>query len=141
MRKLFPILLALFIPLAACGDSTGPDQRYPEIQGTYDLSAPINEAPGARISGTVTFLDNDRNTPDFTGTYSVRILARDGSTAGTFDGDVTGGTITREGQVNFNFDNQDFRFTGTKNANAINGTWLLRGRASNFTGTFTAVRR
>lgn len=142
MRKLLPILLALILPLAACGgDSTGPDTRYPEIAGIYDLNAPIDGSPGARVSGTITLVDTDRNTPEFTGTYGAQVLAANGTVAGTFNGDITGGTITRSGQVNFNFDNENFRFTGTQNGRAITGTWLLRGTTSNFSGTFTASRR
>lgn len=35
MRKLLPLILALSLPLAACGDSTGPGEQ--RVDGTYNL--------------------------------------------------------------------------------------------------------
>jgi hypothetical protein len=43
MRKLLPILLAFVLPLAACGDSTGPGEQ--RVDGTYTLAQVNGQAP------------------------------------------------------------------------------------------------
>lgn len=142
LRRLF--FLPFLLVLAACGgdSSTGPKEpEFPALQGTYDFSAPINEAQGARFSGNMTLLQADRDMPGFEGTFVVSLIAPDGENVGTFTGNVANGTITENGAVTFNFEDPSWRFTGTLSNNTITGTYLLRAEDQNFTGTFTAVRR
>lgn len=135
------LLFALLV--AACGDSgTGPSEpRFPAIQGTYDINAPVDGVPGARFSGNMTILDESRDNAEFSGTATVQLFT--GSTAGTtLNAPLVNGTVTETGAVSFSMQDSRFRWNGNLSGNTITGTWILTGSGTNnFTGTFTAVRR
>jgi hypothetical protein len=142
MRKRFaPALLAAAL-LAACGDSTG-SQDYENVQGVYDVGAPLNEIAGARFSGTLTIIDDSRSTPEFSGTYALRLLGPDGATAGNYSGDIKDGEVTKTGSLKFNLQNDGFRWSGVMSGTGdISGTWILVGESqANYTGSFLADRR
>jgi hypothetical protein len=143
MRNRFAAaLIAAAALLAGCGDSTG-SQDYKEVQGVYDVGAPLNEIAGARFSGTLTIIDDSRGTPEFSGTYSLRLLGPDGATAGNYSGDLSGGEITKTGSLKFNLQNDGFRWSGVMSGTGdISGTWILVGSGqANYTGSFLADRR
>lgn len=142
MFNRFASALCAALVLAGCGDSTGA-QDYDEVQGVYDVGAPLNEIAGARFSGTLTIIDDSRSTPEFSGTYSLRLIGPDGATAGTYSGDISAGEVTRTGSLKFNLRDDDFRWSGVMSGTGdITGTWILVGEGSaNYTGSFLADRR
>lgn len=143
MRNRFsPAILATSLLLAACGDGgTGPD-AFADVQGTYDVSAPMAEVPGARFTGTLTLIDDSRDTPEFAGTYTLSLIAADGTNRGRFTGDVVNAALTETGSVRFHLDDDKFRWTGTVTESGdLSGTWILTNAASNYTGTFVAASR
>lgn len=143
MRDLrwLPCVVLVLLFAAACGDSTGPSgPRYPELQGTYDFSAPVNEVEGARFSGSMTLLHADRDQSQFDGTFTMSLIGPDGANYGSGSGDIAAGTVSESGSVNFQFENSQWRWTGRLDGARIEGTWILTGDP-NYTGTFTAVRR
>lgn len=142
MFNRFASALVAVVVLAGCGDSTG-SQDYHEVQGVYDVGAPLNEIPGARFSGTLTIIDDSRSTPEFSGTYSLRLIGPDGTTAGNYSGDIAAGEVTRTGSLKFNLKDEGFRWSGVISGTGdISGTWILVGQgSSNYTGSFLADRR
>ena len=142
MFKGFATALALAAVLAGCGDATG-SQDYDAVQGVYDVGAPLNEIAGARFSGTITIIDDSRSTPEFSGTYALRLIGPDGATAGNYSGDIQAGEVTRTGSLRFNLQNDGFRWSGViSETGDISGTWILVGQGSaNYTGSFLADRR
>ncbi|HEY0024464.1 MAG TPA: hypothetical protein VGB24_16235 [Longimicrobium sp.] len=127
--------------LVGCGDATGP-RTYAEVQGTYDVSAPIAEVPGARFSGTMTIVDDSRDTPEFGGTYTLSLIGADGANHGRFTGDLVNGAVTGAGSVRFYLDDDKFRWSGAvSDEGGVTGTWVLANAASNYTGTFVAATR
>jgi hypothetical protein len=130
------IITALALGLIACSDGpTGP--QIPDLQGTYDYTAPIEDIPGARWTGTLSFFHDGGQT--FSGSFSVAITGG-GVTSETIHGDLTKGTIESDGTIHFRM-TDTFRHDGQVQGNAITGTWLLAGADENYSGTFTASRR
>ena len=143
MRKTLMMLAVAVLPMtAACeGGGTGSDKpKYPEVEGVYDVSAPLTELPGARFSGTMTITDDSRDTPTFGGSYTFSILY-EGENFGTGSGVIVGGTIDTNGQMSFNLDDNTFRVNGKLSGRAFNGTFIISDPEGNYTGTFTASRR
>ena len=130
------ILMALALGLMACSDDpTGP--QIPDLQGTYDYTAPIDDIDGARWTGTINLFHDGGET--FTGSFSVAITGG-GATSETIHGDLSQGTIESDGTVHFRLTDA-FRHDGQVQGGAITGTWLLSGSDQNYSGTFTASRR
>jgi hypothetical protein len=130
------ILLAFAVGLTACSDDpTGP--QIPDLQGTYDYTAPIDDIDGARWTGTINLFHDGGET--FTGSFSVAI-AGGGVTSETIHGDLSRGTIQSDGTIHFRL-TDIFRHDGQVQGGAITGTWLLTGADQNYSGTFTASRR
>lgn len=142
MFNRFASVLVAALVLAGCGDSTG-SQEYEEVQGVYDVGAPLNEIAGARFSGTLTIIDDSRDTPEFSGTYALRLIGPDGATAGNYSGDIAAGEVTRTGSLKFNLKDEGFRWSGVMSGTGdISGTWILVGSGqANYTGSFLADRR
>lgn len=132
--------LALALTLMACGDSTGPDDSFPAIAGIYDYSGAVHDVPSAAFTGTLTIVDDSRETQEFTGTYALT-LSGGGLAPSSFAGDIVNARVTRDGDVLFDLDASDYHHTGTLNGGRITGSWSLTGSTSSFTGTFTAIRR
>jgi hypothetical protein len=126
---------------AGCSDSTGP-KPYADVQGTYDVSAPIAEISGARFTGTLTIVDDSRDTPHFEGTYTLSLIGADGANRGRYTGDLVAASVTEAGSIRFNLDDDKFRWSGAvAEGGNLTGTWVLSNTASNYTGTFVAAAR
>lgn len=140
--RLLPTVLASALALAGCGDGPTASEQFPSVQGTYDVSAPIHEAPGARFTGTITVVDDSRTTSQFSGTYTLTLLAADGTKRGGYTGELVEAGISSKGSVQFDLGTNSFRWRGTLGeVGNMNGTWILVDGASNYTGSFVAVAR
>ncbi len=134
--RLFSLFLAFAVGLAACSDDpTGP--QIPDLQGTYDYTAPIDDIDGARWTGTLNLFHDGGET--FTGSFSVAVTGG-GVTTETIHGDLSQGTIEPDGTIHFRLTDA-FRHDGQVQGGAITGTWLISGADQNYSGTFTASRR
>lgn len=142
LRKLVmaaPLLLLSFA--SACDSIAGSKEPdFPEVAGTYDVSAPINEFPGGRFSGTITITDDSRDTPAFTGTYALSVIY-EGENLGSGSGAIVAGTVDEDGAMSFHLDDNTFRVNGTLSGEVFTGTFIITDPEGNYTGTFTASRR
>lgn len=140
--RLFPAVLASALAIAGCGDGLTESEQFPLVQGTYDVSAPINEAPGARFTGTITVVDDSRTTSQFSGTYTLTLLAADGTKRGGYTGELVQGGISSKGSVQFDLGTNSFRWRGALgDVGNMTGSWILVDGTSNYTGSFVAVSR
>ncbi len=138
----FPTIIASALVLAGCGDGLTATEEYPAVAGTYDVSAPIAEVPGARFTGTITVVDDSRTTSAFEGTYTLTLLGADGSKRGGFTGSLVEGGISSSGSVQFDLNANTFRWRGTLGeVGNMSGTWILVDGTTNYTGNFVAVAR
>ncbi len=138
----FPTVLASALLLAGCGDGLTATEEFPTVAGTYDVSAPINEVPGARFTGTITVVDESRTTSAFEGTYTLTLLGADGSKRGGFTGSLVEAGISSKGSVQFDLNSNTFRWRGTLGeVGNMTGTWILVDGTTNYTGSFVAVAR
>ena len=137
----FATVLLLAGSATACDELDALLPDYPEIAGTYDISAPINEVPGGRFTGTLSLLDDGTDTPGFSGSYSLSLYGPDGLNYGNFSGNVVAGTVSTSGGLSFNLDNNEFRWTGNINGRSMTGTWVLSSTDGSYSGTFTGSRR
>lgn len=135
-------LLVFAVFTAGCSGSTEPAQpRYGEIAGTYDVQAPYTHVTGMRMEGTFVFEDDSRDTPEFSGRYSLRTIEPDGNAGQTFSGVINSGSVTESGSVSFSIGFAGFDWTGKLAGGSITGGWRFPNPGITFTGQFTATRR
>lgn len=126
--------------MGACKDASGPDFRYPEVAGLYDYDGFVNGLAEARFTGTMTLVDDSRDTPEFAGTFTIT-LSGGGIQPLTLSGSVLNARVTENGDMFFDLDGSDYHHTGTLAGGRITGSWVLIGSTSSFSGTYTAIRR
>lgn len=123
MRKLLPLFLALFLPLAACGDDSPTDPTEAAV-GTYALvrvngsTLPAlveQDATGKAdvLSGTLTL----RSDKSYTETFNVRFTPAAGAVQ-TFPVTENGTFTVTNSTVQFK-DSDGLTYTGTLSGNSL----------------------
>ena len=130
MRKLLPLLLALIVPLAACGDSSGPSE--PRYDGTYNMvqvnnqgvPVTIQQSTSGRIEitgGTLVLR------PDFSYQETINLRGIPASGAPITDRIIENGTYTVVGNtitftVPASAGERAFSYTGAISGNTVTYT-------------------
>lgn len=132
--RIVPLTLVVSLLVSACGDPSGPS--FPEVEGTYDFSAPIDQLSGAQWTGTLAlFHEGDE---EFGGSFSISISDSSGQVSETINGDVSEGEVTSDDLISWEM--EGMRLDGEVSGRAMSGTWVIAG-STNYSGTFTASRR
>ena len=127
------LMLAAIVALAACGDSSGPD-TYPDMLGTYDLTASLPDGFGTiNITGQQDSTLTSDATVVLSGGWGPDIV-------------VTGfgvAAVQKNGSIRFNLAPNDpdgaWTFSGHVNGSTMSGS-QTKGRNS-VAGSWTATRR
>jgi hypothetical protein len=140
MRRFLAIAVA--VALSACGgDSTGPDNRYPAVEGVYAVSFTFDDFPSslAHGNGTISFSQPNRDVGDLIGSAAMTITL--GSTV-VFVTTVSDAYVNRDGTIRFQFGNSSgWGFDGAITGRRISGRHILIGDSDSWAGTWTADRR
>lgn len=138
MKRIHIVMAVVFA--LACGDSTGLDDSFPAVAGTYDYSADVIGIPAAFFNGTITIIDESRKTDAFSGSFDVTV-GGGGVTPLRLTGAILAGRVTRDGDVLFQLGDPDYAHNGSIAGGRITGSWILTGSSASYAGSFTAIRR
>ncbi|MBA3969264.1 MAG: hypothetical protein H0X52_04100 [Gemmatimonadetes bacterium] len=135
MRKLLPLILALSLPLAACGDSTGPGEQ--RVDGTYTLVQLNGQAPPVtvfqsaagrvEITGATLLLR-----PDFSYRETINVRGVPATGAPVTQDEIENGTYTVVGNsITFTIPasggEPSYSYTGAVSGNTV--TYTFEGLA------------
>lgn len=139
MRKIFPLLLALVLPLAACGDDV-LGSSTPNFEGDYVYNGTVNGAPNLTLNGRLTITGQQGQTatvlPEITFLQNAQPV---GTLRGVAAQNVQLGS---DGAISFRVTDRgdimqhDGRLTGR----SITGTWTLIAPEGTLAGSFSAQK-
>ena len=149
-RQLF---VAGFVALVsvACSDSTSPNEPpppplYPALSGAFQIQATFDAFPTslANGSGTITFVQADRDLPGLVATGTLAVVA--GGTTGTLT-EFRNVALTTAGAISFQAGSASstaaWGFDGTLSTDGrtITGRHALVGSTTSFVGNWTATKQ
>ncbi|MFL5460051.1 MAG: hypothetical protein ACJ8A6_03725 [Gemmatimonadales bacterium] len=137
------------LALSSCGgdggDSTGPDNGFPEVSGVYSIQGRFDglTADEAAFAGTLILDQASRQSGDLTGSLTMTISAQ-GQVNSTGEAPLESASVTQQGTVSFRLGPSPaagWTFTGTLVGGiTITGTHTLtNGQTASFPGTWTAT--
>lgn len=135
MRKFVLVLLAAFLPLAACGDSTGPGEQ--RVDGTYTLVQLNGQAPPVTLQQTTSGRVEVTGAtlvlrPDFSYRETINLRGIPATGAPITQDVIEDGSYTVVGNsITFTIPasggNQSLSYTGAISGNTV--TYTFGGRA------------
>jgi hypothetical protein len=137
------------LALSSCGgdggDSTGPDNGFPQVSGIYSIQGRFDglTADEAAFAGTLILDQASRHSGDLTGSLTMTISAQ-GAVNSTGEAPLESASVTQQGAVSFRLGPSPasgWTFTGTLVGGiTITGTHTLTdGQTASFPGTWTAT--
>lgn len=139
------LALAAAVALSACGgDSTGPDNPFPDASGSYALDGGFDglTRSDASFSGSVTLTQASQTSGTLGGTMTVTLTVG-GDVSTVTDVAIQSASVTPTGVVSFRLGSSaagsSWTFSGTRAGKVITGRHTLASSDGTFSGDWTGT--
>jgi hypothetical protein len=131
------LVLALLAPLACGGDSTAPEEPYPDVSGRFVVTGDFDGL--SEVGDWSGSLQLTR--PDGRGEYTGRLTVALVEGGLLLDEELTG-SVERDGALRFQIADASgsWEFTGTADGGALRGRHVLSGGGDVLRGDWLAMR-
>jgi hypothetical protein len=143
MRALVCATLLSASLLGCGGDSTGPDEAFPDAAGVYNVSGSFDDLPSsvAHFEGTLTITQASRETGTLGGSAAY-LATIDGNAFDVTDDAIDGAAISPTGAISFTLVDPggSWTFTGTLSGSTIiDGRHTISDGSSSYSGAWSAT--
>jgi hypothetical protein len=144
MRPTLCVALIAIAALACGGDSTSPNDVFPNSAGVYNVTGTFDglSSSDAHFEGTLTLTQASRASGALGGSAAY-LATINGSVFNLSDSAIDGATISPTGVITYTLVDASgtWTFTGTLSGTAIvNGRHTISGGSSSFSGAWSVTR-